>query len=164
MRTNPDRLETLRQLMLLDSQPQREYDAIAERVAEVLQVPIAMVNLLDERRDWFKACVGLPLQESPASTSFCEAMFDSAHDLVVVEDTTADERFKAHPLVTGAPFVRFYAAARLALGGQTVGTLCAYDLSPRRMAREQLEEVRHLAAAVVGLMLARQSAAAQGQA
>ena len=57
------------------------------------KVPITMVNLLDERRDWFRSCVGLPLQESPATTSFCEAFFAEDDEVLMVEDTLLDPRF-----------------------------------------------------------------------
>jgi GAF domain-containing protein len=155
MRRDADRLAALRQLMILDSAPERDFDRVTELVAASLGVPIAMVNLLDEHRDWFKSCVGFPVHESPAATSFCEAFFASDEDQIVVEDTQAAGRFMAHPLVTGAPFVRFYAAARLVVAGQTVGTLCAYDLQPRQVSAEQVAELRTLAAAVMTLLAAR---------
>jgi GAF domain-containing protein len=155
MRQDKIRLETLRRLMLLDSQPEQEYDAIPERLTQVLGVPVAMINLLDEGRDWFKACIGLPLRESPASTSFCESILTAEDDLIVVEDTLADERFRAHPLVVGEPFVRFYAGARLVVEDQTVGTLCAFDFVPRRIEPQPLYEMQMLASAVVKMLLAR---------
>ena len=133
--------------MVLDTGPERVYDDLVRLLAVGLDVPIAMVNLLDGQRDWFKAVVGLPLQQSPAETSFCETFFHTALDLIVVEDTTLDARFAQHPLVLGAPHIRFYAAARLQVQGQTMGTLCAYDLRPRQMTTDQLQQLQTLAAA-----------------
>lgn len=141
--------------MVLDSSPERDYDEITRLVASSLGVPIAMVNLLDEERDWFKSCVGLPLQESPAATSFCEAIFETAHDVILIQDTLLDARFSAHPLVVGAPHIRFYTAARLVVAGQTVGTLCAYDLKPRAVSTAQVEHLQTLASAVVELLKQR---------
>lgn len=155
MRHDPERLETLRRLMLLDSRPEQEYDAIAQRTAEVLGVPIAMINLLDEHRDWFKSCIGMAMSESTLSTSFCEAMFTLDRDLLVVQDTVEDPALRTHPLVLGPPFVRFYAAARLVVAGQTVGTLCAYDFEPRRVEARVLDNMRVLAASVMELLLIR---------
>jgi GAF domain-containing protein len=152
MRPDPDRLAALRRLMILDSQPEKAYEDITRLLATTLAVPISMVSLLDEDRDWFKACVGLPLQQSPASTSFCEAFFDIGEELILVEDTLLDERFKTHPLVLGAPHIRFYAAARLVVDGQTVGTLCAYDTQPRQLQPEQVAELQTLTRAVVALL------------
>lgn len=149
MRKDLARLDTLRRLLILDSSPERAYDDIVTLLSTGLDVPIAMVNILDEERDWFKACVGFPATESPAVTSFCEAFFRSADELIVVEDTTQDARFQAHPLVVAAPFVRFYAAARLTVDGQTVGTLCAYDLAPKRLSLDQFEQLRTLAGAAM---------------
>lgn len=160
MRSHPERLEALRRLMVLDSSPERDYDEITRLVADSLQVPIVMVNLLDAQRDWFKSCLGLPLQESPAATSFCEAVFASDDDVVLAEDTLLDPRFSAHPLVVGAPHIRFYTAARLVVGGQTVGTLCAYDMKPRDISTEQIDRLRTLATAVVELLAQRPRPAA----
>lgn len=159
MRQSAERLEALRRLMVLDSSPEADFDAITRLVVEKLGVPIAMVNLLDAQRDWFKSCVGLPLSESPAATSFCESIFHSAEDLIVVEDTRLDERFADHPFVAGEPGIRFYAAARLAIDGQTLGTLCAYDLQPRRIDTEQVEQLQVMASAVVSLLRRRSPAA-----
>jgi len=155
MRNDPARLAALRKLLILDSSPERAFDDITRLLSTQLGVPIAMVNLLDEDRDWFKSCVGLPMSESPAATSFCEAFFSTADDLIVVEDTAADARFAGHPLVAGAPFVRFYAAARLAVDGQTLGTLCAYDMQPHAVSAEQFAQLRALASAAASALRQR---------
>jgi GAF domain-containing protein len=158
MRKDPQRLQALRQCLILESSAERVYDDLARLLATGLDVPLAMVSLLDEQRDWFKAVVGTALTESPASTSFCEAFFNSDADLIVVEDTECDERFAGHPMVAGPPHVRFYAAARLALDGQTLGTLCAYDLRPRQINAAQLQSVRDLAQAALHLLRQRRPA------
>ena len=163
MRKDPARLAELRRLLLLDSSAERAYDDLARLLATSLDVPITMVNLLDAERDWFKSAVGLPTREAPAATSFCEAFFDTPEDVVVVPDTVYDPRFMANPLVTGAPFVRFYAAARLAVGGHTVGTLCAYDLRPREISAEQVQRLQALASAAVELLGQRRLSALDGQ-
>lgn len=95
--------------------------------------------------------------QSPAVTSFCESFFNSSEDVIVAEDTLADERFASHPFVTGRPYVRFYAAARLVVRGQTVGTLCAYDVRPHQLSTEQLDHLRSMANAVIE-MFARHDA------
>jgi GAF domain-containing protein len=152
MRHDPTRLAELRRHLILDSSPERAFDDITRLLASSLDVPIVMVNLLDDGRDWFKSCVGLPQHESPAATSFCEAFFKSTDDLIVAEDTTLDPRFSAHPLVVNAPFIRFYAAARLAVRGHTLGTLCAYDVKPRQVSAQQVQHLQALAGAVVELL------------
>jgi GAF domain-containing protein len=155
MRQDSPRLELLRRLMILDSSPERDFDHILKLLTDTLQVPIAMVSLLDAERDWFKACVGFALSESPASTSFCESFFHSSADVIVVEDTLQDLRFAAHPLVVATPFIRFYAAARLTVMGHTVGTLCAYDMKPHRLSIDQTEQLRSLGGATELLLQRR---------
>lgn len=155
MRNDPLRLAELRRLMILDSGAERAYDDITRLLAKSLAVPITMVNLLDAERDWFKSCFGVQQTQSPAVTSFCEGFFNSTQDLIVAEDTLDDERFKANPKVVGRPFIRFYAAARLVVRGHTAGTLCAYDVVPRRLTPEQLDHLRLMAASVVDLFTRR---------
>lgn len=155
MRNDPSRLAVLRRQLLLDSTAERAFDDITRLLAESLDVPIAIVNLLDADRDWFKSCVGLPQQQSAATTSFCEVFFQATDDVIVVEDTLNDARLATHPMVLGEPFVRFYAAARLTVEEQTVGTLCAYDLKPRKISTEQISQLQTLANAVVASIKAR---------
>jgi GAF domain-containing protein len=144
MRHNHERLEALRRLALLDTAPEVVYDDLTRTLAKAFDVPISMVNLLDADRDWFKACIGVSLAESPADTSFCEIFFHCEDDLLVIPDTLADPRFAEHPMVTGAPFIRFYASARLGFEGHTVGTLCIYDTRVKEVSREQVETLRLL--------------------
>ncbi|MBC7730775.1 MAG: GAF domain-containing protein [Bacteriovorax sp.] len=145
----------MQRIAILDSSPERAYDDITRLLATTLAVPITMVNLLDEERDWFKSCCGVQQTQSPRITSFCEAFFHTESDLIVSKDTLADARFSAHPLVVGRPFIRFYAAARLMVRGQSVGTLCAYDIVPRQITPEQVEQMRTMAGAVVELLSQR---------
>ena len=155
MRNNPARLATLKQLAILDTAPEVVFDDLTRTVAQTFGVPIAMVNLLDADRDWFKSCLGLPMSESSAETSFCEVFLTSSKDIIVVEDTTQDPQFASHPLVVGPPEVRFYAAARLEVHGDTVGTLCVYDIVPRQVSKEQVEQLEVLSRAAVESLAAR---------
>ena len=157
MRNTPERLAELKRLLILDSSAENAYDDITRLLATSLEVPISLVNMLDDDRDWFKSCVGMPLTESPAETSFCGAFFNTAENLIVVEDATESPLFAAHPLVTGEPFIRFYAAARLSINGQTVGTLCAYDLKPHKISVEQIQQLQALTLSVMELLDKRTS-------
>ncbi|MEO6016891.1 MAG: GAF domain-containing protein [Polaromonas sp.] len=152
MRTNSSRLAELQRQLILDSSAEKAYDDIAKLLATSLEVPIAIVNFLDNDRDWFKSCVGLPLTESPAATSFCETFFNTSEDLIVVEDTRESALFNRHPMVVGEPFIRFYAAARIRVNGHTIGTLCAYDMQPRNISADQIAHLQALTAAVVELL------------
>ena len=158
LRSQPERLDELRRLMILDSEPEREFDQITERLAETIGVPITMINLLDESRDWFKSCVGFPLAESPSTTSFCERFLEAGDPFIVSRDTTKDARFSGNPLVTGEPHIRFYVGARLVANGHTVGTLCAYDFSPRDLNEVEVEALLAMAASVVHMLGKREQA------
>lgn len=156
MRKSFERLEELRRCLILESSAEQVYDDITRLLANSLGVPIVMVSLLDEDRDWFKSAVGTPLVASPASTSFCEAFFHNDEPVIVVEDTRLDPRFAEHPLVLDEPNIRFYAAARLEVNGQTVGTLCAYDVQPRRVSADQIAQLKSLADSAMDLLRRRQ--------
>lgn len=155
MRKNTQRLAELRRQLVLDATAEKAYDDITRLLAGSLEVPIAMVNLMDDDRDRFKSCVGLPFTESPAITSFCEAFFHTDQDVIVVDDTTQSTLFSQHPMVMGEPHIRFYAAARLVVNGQTLGTLCAYDTQPRQISPAQIDQLKALTQAVVELMESR---------
>jgi GAF domain-containing protein len=128
-----ERLQALRELLILDTPPEERFDKIARFAAEEFEVPTALVSLVDEQRQWFKARVGFPLCESPRETSFCgHAILQD--DLLIIEDALLDPRFADNPLVIAEPFVRFYAGAPLRLpGGAAVGTLCLLDSKPGRL-------------------------------
>ena len=155
MRKNEDRLTILKSLAILDTGSEVVFDDLTRTAAQTFGVPIAMVSLLDADRDWFKSCVGFPVTQSPASTSFCEIFLKSDDEVVIVEDTLLDKRFASHPLVVGAPNIRFYAAARLSVQGQTVGTLCVYDTSARQVSSHQIEELKALSKAAVDSLAQR---------
>ena len=159
MRKNTNRLAALRHQLILDTSVEKAYDDITKLLAASLEVPIAMINFMDDDRDWFKSCVGFPVTESPAITSFCEAFFHTDQDVIVVEDTTQSPLFSQHPMVTGEPYIRFYAAARLTVNGQTLGTLCAYDTQPRQISPDQIDQLKALTMAVVELVESRSKAA-----
>lgn len=152
MRHDSKRLAQLRRHLILDSAAEHAYDEIARVLATSLEVPITLINFMDDTRDWFKSAVGLTRGESRVDTSFCEEFFRSPDDLIVVNDTRLDDRFAKHPLVVGEPFIRFYASARITSAGQTLGTLCAYDIKPRKISVEQISTLQTLATAVMELV------------
>lgn len=125
------RLRALRQLDILDTDPEAAFDRISRLAAFAFGVPIVLISLVDEDRQWFKSHHGLEACETPRSVSFCAHAVLSKR-LLVVEDALDDERFLDNPLVTGTPNIRFYAGSPLRLtDGQVVGTLCLIDTQPR---------------------------------
>jgi two-component sensor histidine kinase len=125
------RLETLQEYQLLDTDPELAFDRITKLVADLYDVPITLVSLVDDCRQWFKSAHGLSIRETARDISFCQFVV-SDHKALVVPDTHQDERFRDNPLVTGEPFARFYAGVPLrAYNGDILGTLCILDVKPR---------------------------------
>lgn len=141
------RLRALHALLILDTPPEERFDRVVRFAADELGMPMALVSLVDGERQWFKSRVGLDALETPRDIAFC-AHAILQPDTFVVEDAREDERFFDNPLVTGAPFIRFYAGAPLtAPGGARVGTLCVLDSQPRALdavERAVLEALRTL--------------------
>ena len=147
------RLERLRRYLILDSAPETAYDDITRAAKSLLDAPVVAVNFLDSDRDWFKSKIGTDLQESPRATSFCMQMLLRSDGVLVSEDLTHDERFSAHPLVVGPPYFRFYAAAPIKTpDGLVMGTVCAYDFQPHKVAESQIRTLAELASAVTVLL------------
>jgi GAF domain-containing protein len=157
LRTDLDRLAFLHSLGILDSLPEPTFDDIALQASRRLDVPIAVISLMDKDRDWFKAYVGFSTNETLAQTSFCDAFFRTGEHTLVVENTLKDRRFSAHTLVQGMPFIRFYAAVRLVADGHALGTLCVYDSRERRLRTEQIQVLQSLAQSTVDAIAARGS-------
>jgi signal transduction histidine kinase len=142
------RLQALRLTQLLDTPPEAAFDGLAQVAALLCAAPIALVSLVDESRQWFKACVGLDVRETPRSVSFCAHAIHGS-ELFVIEDALADPRFADNPLVVGPPNIRFYAGAPLAFHDHMLGTLCVIDRIPRQLTADQRRGLRVLGDEVV---------------
>ncbi len=126
-----ERLAALRRYRILDTDPEPQFDRIAEIAKRQFEAPIALVSFMDSDRNFLKAHGDLPYTESPRDISLCgHTILDDA--VMVVEDTTKDPRFAENPLVEGDPRLRFYAGAPLITpSGQRIGTVCVFDVKPR---------------------------------
>jgi two-component sensor histidine kinase len=125
------RLSALADTRLLDSAPELRFDRYTRLAAALLRAPVALITLLDEKRQWFKSCFGVDISETPREIAFCDHTIRSSN-VMVIPDMTQDPRFAANPLVTGPPFVRFYAGAPLLMKGRNaIGTICVVDDKPR---------------------------------
>lgn len=157
--TEADRLAALRAYDILDTEREPAFDGIVDLIARVFDAPIAVVNLIDEQRQWFKAEVGLGVSETPLETSFCaHALLEQ--DRMIVPDATTDERFACNPLVTGENGLRFYAGQLLkSAEGLPIGTLCVLDTRVRTDGPTalQLETLEVLAAQVMAQLELRRA-------
>jgi len=139
------RLASLRDLGILYTPAEERFDRVTRLACRLLDVPLAMVTLIDADAQWFKSRQGMGERENPRAVSFC-AHAILGEETMVVPDTHLDPRFADNPLVTGEPFIRFYAGHPLAANGSRVGTLCALDRRPRAIAAADLAVLRDLAA------------------
>lgn len=138
------RLSTLRSLKVLDTPNDPVLDELVAVAAAVTEAPIAVVSLVDEKRQWFKARVGLLAMETPREHAFC-AHAIHGEDIFEVPDALQDRRFVRNPLVTAEPRIRFYAGAPLvSKTGTGLGTLCVIDRQPRQLSPVQREILRRL--------------------
>ena len=140
------RLSALYALDILDSATEAAYDDLAALAAALFDAPIALITLVDEHRQWFKANIGLDVTETPREHAFCAHAIAIPGDVLVVPDALRDLRFAENPLVTGDPHIRFYAGAPLlSKDGDALGTLCIIDRSPRAPSEHDLALLRRLA-------------------
>lgn len=153
------RLAALHSYDVLDTDAEQSFDELTELVATVLEVPIALVSLIDEKRQWFKSHHGLDATETPREISFCgHAILEDR--MFVVEDSEVDDRFKDNPLVTGDPHLRFYAGMPLiAKDGHRIGTLCGIDRKPRELTESQLRILELVSRQVISQLELRKAAA-----
>ena len=128
-----ERLQALDDYGILDTAPEEAFDRLTSLAADLFDVPIALISLVDAERQWFKSRHGLEAQSTPRSQAFCAHALDlEAGATLVVEDATRDQRFRTNPLVTGEPLIRFYAGALLTgADGFNFGTLCVIDTKVR---------------------------------
>lgn len=149
------RVAALHEYAILDTPQDPAYDAFANLAAQVCDMPIALVNLVDTSRTWVKADFGLARHEFPRDVAFCSHAIAS-DDIFEIPDALLDPRFVKNPLVTGEPHVRYYAGAPLVdRYGHVLGALCTFDYVPRSLTEKQRETMRHLASSLVALIESR---------
>ena len=143
------RLDALRQYQVLDTPRERAFDELVELAAQICEVPMAAINFIDVERQWTKSSVGAEMTQCARESSFCTHAVMS-DDILLVPDTTRDERFRENPFVTGEPRVRFYAGMPLVTPeGLSVGSLCVVDTTPRQLQAAQLQALRVLGRQIV---------------
>jgi diguanylate cyclase (GGDEF)-like protein/PAS domain S-box-containing protein len=156
-RNEAARLDSLRDLHVLDTLPEPVFDDIVRLASLICGTPIGLVSLVDADRLWFKARVGLAAQEAHRELAFCAHAIVSTEPVFVVPDAIEDPRFVGNPLVTGEPHIRFYAGAPIVMpGGQALGTVCVVDTVPRTLDASQLQALQALSRQTTALLELRQ--------
>jgi serine/threonine protein kinase len=144
------RVAALRRYNVLDSPPDETYDAITRLASRILQVPIALITLIDIDRVWFKSRQGWDDEDGDRNVSFCATTDPGTGDPWSITDATRDPRTRDNPLVTEGPQVRAYAAAPLTThDGHNLGALCVFDKRPRPFTDIELENLKDLASLVM---------------
>ena len=148
----------LKKYSILNSLAEEEYDAITKIASSICDTPIALVFIIDEKRQWFKSNHGMETKETHRDLAFCAHSILNPNEIFEVEDATKDERFFDNPLTTDAPNVIFYAGAPLNTSeGYPLGTLCVIDNKPKKLNDTQKEALNLLANQVVRLFELRKS-------
>ncbi len=153
------RVKTLRLYRIMDTAAEKAFDDLTQLAAVICEVPISLVSLVDDHRQWFKSRTGLKATETPKDRAFC-AHAIRQDEIMVVPDTELDQRFAQNPLVTDTPKIRFYAGAPLKVAnGVKIGTLCVIDRNPRELSDVQIQALGILRDAVVTQLELRRTAA-----
>ena len=143
-----DRLEILSKYNIMDTLPEEDFDSLVRLAAYICDTPIALISLLDDKRQWFKSSIGLNIAETPRDISFCSHAI-LQDNIFIVDNALEDARFSDNPSVTSDQGIRFYAGAPLKVsGGHKLGTLCVIDKVPRNLNDKQKEALKNLSSQV----------------
>ncbi len=148
-----ERLNALEEYNILDTLPEAEFDDITRIASHVCGMPISLVTLLDQNRQWFKSKYGLDVAQTPREQAFCGYTILDAEKPFIVNDASKDERFADNPLVVGEPNVAFYGGIPLVNPqGFVLGALCVIDHKPNNLDKEQLRTLESLGRQIVALL------------
>ena len=153
-----ERLKNLKSYDILDTLPEKDYDNITVIAAQICNVPVSLITLIDDNRQWFKANHGLCISETPRQKSFCELAMKYEDDIFIINDARLDIRFHDNPLVTTDPKVVFYAGVPLkSKNGLQLGTLSVIDYKPNKLSEGQKKSLVALSDQVMNLLELRKS-------
>jgi PAS domain S-box-containing protein len=147
------RLVALKDYEILDSETEAKFDRITELASIICGVPISLISLIDEKRQWFKSKVGLDIKETSRADSFCQyAILEDKY--FEIKDATKDERFEDNILVTSDPNIRFYGGYPLIdQSGYALGTLCVLDRNVNQLDEKQRRALELLAKEAIELIV-----------
>ncbi len=151
------RVAALEKYAILDTDPEQTFDDLTLLASFICKTPIALISLVDEKRQWFKSRVGITDSETSRDIAFCSRAIQQS-DLFIVPDALEDDRFRNNPLVISEPYIRFYAGAPLINeDGYALGTLCVVDRLPRKLEPEQKDALKSLSRLVLAQLELRRN-------
>ena len=133
-------------LKILDTESEERYNVLTKEATARFTVPISTITIIDKDREWFKSAQGLSKKEGPRDISFCgHALMSEV--ILIIEDTLADSRFFDNPMVTGEPYIRFYAGKSLydRRSSLPVGVFCIKDIKPRKFSLKDIDDFLYIA-------------------
>ncbi|MBE7174621.1 MAG: PAS domain-containing protein, partial [Williamsia sp.] len=152
------RLAALDSYQVLDTLSEKDFDDLTQLASLICDTPIALITLVDRNRQWFKSRKGLTISETERAHSFCAHAIDKPDEIMIVEDVHEDSRFKDNPLVTGEPFISFYAGVPLVTDdGFALGSLCFIDNTKRKLTEEQEDALKTISRQVMDKFNLRRS-------
>ncbi len=153
------RLRAVRSYEILDTQPEVDFDTLTRVASHAFNTPAAVIGLMDSDRLWFKSRIGLEVPQLDRQIAFCAHAIMRPNEPLVVDDLQQDNRFRGNPLVTQAPYLRFYAGAPLIdRNGYALGTIAVVDTQPRKLSEVQRALLHELSTLVITAMENRQRA------
>src|SRR5205809_5761307 len=159
-----ERIEALRRCHILDTAPEDVFDELALLAAQICRTPIALITLVDAKREWFKSKFGLTVDQIPRESSFCEYTIQRP-GLFAIRDALEDGRFSKNPLVLAEPKIRSYAGVPLITAeGFAVGTLCVMSPVPKLLSKDQVGALEILGRQVSRWITLRHSSSRRGAA
>src|SRR6478752_2029649 len=149
------RLEALKRYHILDTENDADFDRLTQLASLICEVPISLITLIDEHRQWFKSKTGIQISELPRNLSICQYVIQE-QAAIVIEDSATNERFRNDPLVTNNPSLRFYAGYPLVdPKGFALGTLCVLDQKPKKLTPSQDKALQLIAGEAMSLIVAK---------
>lgn len=148
-----ERLARLRDFGVLDTLPEQAFEDITALASSICGTPMALISLIDEKRQWFKSVKGMDTRETDRDMAFCAHAILQPYDMMEVPDAQQDWRFKDNPLVMGAPNIRFYAGMPITTrDGLALGTVCVADREARQLTDTHRSALQSLASLVLHLL------------
>jgi hypothetical protein len=152
-----ERLAVLARYSILDTAPEPQFDDIVQLASQICKTPVSLISLVEDKRQWFKAKIGIEINETPIGESIC-AQGILQPDVFIIQDTLKDERFLNNPLVKGDLHLRFYAGVPITTDeGLPLGMMCVLDKKPRALTKAQIDSLKILAQQVMRFLDLRHS-------